>query len=319
MASTRSSSLRRSSPRRKAATAAATAAAAAIVTPQQSVGFVPSPITSRYFGAKKSPSSSSSRLFSETAAKADVTPAKKPKIERTHSFQPVWHGSLAESSGGSAEDMTPVTPVHTLVLGTHPSIASLSYSEYFGHSQNAFWWMAGDCLGFRRQLGVNAQGKSYKLTQYLRYDESHVLSYEEQLQLFTSKGFALWDIIKSCEREGSLDQDIKKEEPNEIRKFCQAHKSVRRIVIANGGTGCTMFNRHFKDWWLSGELKPGSNAESKKAFDKHAKKTDNFRDATIEVISALPVSPAAAKYSYEEKREFWQNYVYDEGLRDQSK
>ena len=128
MASTRSSTLRRSSPRRKAATAAATAAAAAIVTPQ-SVGFAPSPVTSRYFGAKKSPSSSSSRLFSETAAKADDTPAKKSKIERTHSFQPVWHGSLVESPGGSAEDTAPVTPVHTLVLGTHPSIASLSESQ----------------------------------------------------------------------------------------------------------------------------------------------------------------------------------------------
>ena len=91
---------------------------------------------------------------------------------------------------------------------------------------------------------------------------------------------------------------------------------MRRIVIANGGTGCTYFNRHFKDWWLSGELKPGSNAESKKAFDKYSKKTDNFRDATIEVISALPVSPAAATKSYEEKREFWENYVYNAGLKD---
>lgn len=308
-----SSPLRRSSPRRKATSVAVTAAAAAaIVTPQQSAGFVPSPVTSRYFSREAS-KSSSSRLFSETEDKAVTTSsAKKPKVERTHSFQPVWHGSMVKKSGDDSE----VADVHTLVLGTHPSIASLSKSEMFGHTQNAFWWMAGDCLGFRRQLGVNAEGKPYKLTQYLRYDESHVLSYEDQLHLFTSKGFALWDIIKSCERKGSLDQDIKNETPNEIWNFCKSHETVKRIVLANGGTGCTMFNRHFRDWWLSGELKPGSNAESKKAFDKFAKKTNNFRDAKIEVISALSVSPAAAKYSYEEKRKFWEDYVYRPGLKD---
>ena len=291
------------------------AAAAAIMTPQQSAGFVPSPVTSRYFSkeAKKSSSSSSSssssRLFSETDKAVATSSAKKPKVERTQSFQPVWHGSMVEKSGDSEV-------VHTLVLGTHPSIASLSKCEMFGHTQNAFWWIAGDCLGFRRQLGLNAEGKPYKLTKYLRYDESHVLSYEDQLQLFTSKGFALWDIIKSCERKGSLDADIRDEEPNDIRGFCNSHKTVKRIVLANGGTGCTMFNRHFRDWWLSGELKPGSNAESKKAFDKFAKKTNNFRDAKIEVISALSVSPAAARFSFEEKRNFWEGHVYGPGLKD---
>jgi G:T/U-mismatch repair DNA glycosylase len=319
------SSSTRLSPRRKATSVAVTAAAAAIVTPEQSVGFAPAPVTSRYFAKQHDHSvlvrEKSSRLFSESttasAASAPANdPAKKPKIERTQSFEPVWHGSMlhaVENSGGSMAD---VSDVHTIVLGTHPSIASLTESQYFGHTQNAFWWIAGDCLGFRRQLGVSAEGKPYKLTQYLRYGESRVLPYDQQLQLFTSKGFALWDIIKSCERKGSLDADIKNEEPNDIWKFCKSHTTVRRIVLANGGTGCTMFNRHFKDWWLSGELKPGSNAESEKAFDKFAKKTDNFRDANIEVISALSVSPAAARYSYEEKRKFWEDYVYGPGLRD---
>jgi hypothetical protein len=44
----------------------------------------------------------------------------------------------------------PRVPVHTLILGTHPSVKSLEEQEYYGHAMNAFWWIAGDCLGFRR-------------------------------------------------------------------------------------------------------------------------------------------------------------------------
>ena len=110
---------------------------------------------------------------------------------------------------------------------------------------------------------------------------------------------------------------IKNEEPNDIRGFCEMHPTVKRIVLANGGTGCTQFSRHFKDWFLSNQLKPGDNEESVKAFaKKFAKKTDNFKGAVIEVISALPVSPAAAKYSYTEKRDSWERYVYAPGLHD---
>jgi len=46
--------------------------------------------------------------------------------------------------------------IHTLILGTHPSIKSLEEQQYFAHPLNAFWWIAGDCLGFRRAAYVKS-------------------------------------------------------------------------------------------------------------------------------------------------------------------
>jgi hypothetical protein len=46
-------------------------------------------------------------------------------VERTQSFGPLWHGLY--------ETKDPVK-IHTLMLGTHPSIASLGKSQYFGHN-----------------------------------------------------------------------------------------------------------------------------------------------------------------------------------------
>ena len=48
----------------------------------------------------------------------------KSSVQRTSSFQPVWAGTF---------DPNTSIKVHTLVLGTHPSITSLKESEYFGH------------------------------------------------------------------------------------------------------------------------------------------------------------------------------------------
>ena len=86
--------------------------------------------------------------------------------------------------------------------------------------------------------------------------------------------------------------------------------------MANGGTQCNIFNRHFKDWWESGALRPGGNQQSIQAFKKFAKMTNNFEDAWIECICAPSVSPAAAKMKYDEKRDFYEKYCYQPGLLD---
>ena len=45
-------------------------------------------------------------------------------IERTESFQPVSHLTFNPQSDRK---------IHTLILGTHPSIKSLAQSQYYGH------------------------------------------------------------------------------------------------------------------------------------------------------------------------------------------
>lgn len=153
------------------------------------------------------------------------------------------------------------------------------------------------------------------------YSDEYIIPYEEQLQKLTSHGFALWDVLQSCKRKGSLDNDIKDEIPNDIRGFCNSHPTLKRIVLCNGSSSAVFFNRHFKDWWLSDELKPGKNKESIQAFQKFESMKGRIKNSTrdedrIECICGIGVSPAAAKYTYVQKRDFYKEYCYGPALED---
>jgi hypoxanthine-DNA glycosylase len=223
----------------------------------------------------------------------------------------------------------PRVPVHTLILGTHPSVKSLEEQEYYGHAMNAFWWIAGDCLGFRRAAGLNVSGEPFKFTSHVRYGTNDIIPYDAQVQQLVSKGFALWDVVKSCHRKGSLDSDIEQEEPNDIQGLVSQYPSIKRIVFANGGKACEIFNKHFKEWWeFSNELQPNHDDFSQRAFGKkyaRAMKKKKNRSSNAEssreqnpitCICAISVSPAAARYSYTEKRDFWEQHVYAPGLQE---
>ena len=66
--------------------------------------------------------------------------------------------------------------------------------------------------------------------------------------------------------------------------------------------------------WLEGALQPGENEESQKAFGKIYKRVTQHAERPISCISAISVSPAAAVYNYQTKRDFWDQHVYGPGL-----
>jgi hypothetical protein len=193
---------------------------------------------------------------------------------------------------------------------------------------SAFWWIAGDCLGFRRDAGLARSGKPYSFCPSLRHGPDRIIPYDRQLRVLCAFGYALWDICQSCERPGSsLDQDIVEEVPNPIRDFCDEHPTIRRIVIANGSTASKIFGRHFASWFASGELVPSDDDRSQRAFPRSLLRKSSGRSPTssspspspspsspIAVVVAIGVSGAAASYTYEEKREFWETHVYRPGL-----
>jgi G:T/U-mismatch repair DNA glycosylase len=181
---------------------------------------------------------------------------------------------------------------------------------------SAFWWIAGDCLGFRRDKAVSeTTGKPFALASALRYEK--IISYEEQTELLCSNGFALWDIVQSCKRPGSLDSNIKDDIPNDIVGFCQHHPSIRRIVFANGKSGCDFFTKHFEEWLKIGPFVPAEDEVSKKLLGKWVGSSAMASSKPqIECVVALAVSPAAATYKYSEKRDFWEKHVYQPGLED---
>src|ERR1700741_1647656 len=75
-----------------------------------------------------------------------------------------------------------------LVLGSMPSEASLAAGEYYAFRHNQFWRIAGALCGFE-------PGASYA---------------RRQAGLKPAR-VALWDVLASCVRPGSLDADIEED------------------------------------------------------------------------------------------------------------
>ncbi|OPX64013.1 MULTISPECIES: DNA-deoxyinosine glycosylase [unclassified Methanoregula] len=106
-----------------------------------------------------------------------------------------------------------------LVLGSFPSVLSLSHGEYYGNPRNRFWAVIEDLFGI-----------------------SALLPYTERCQYLTGAGIALWDVIASCSRPGSADSRIRDAVPSDIAGFIRAHPTVRLIVL-NGSAAGRFYHR----------------------------------------------------------------------------
>jgi TDG/mug DNA glycosylase family protein len=116
-----------------------------------------------------------------------------------------------------------ISPAATvLILGSMPGSRSLRLGQYYGHPQNLFWPFMEEILGIPR-------------TQ----------PYADRLEGLLAEGVALWDVLKECEREGSLDADIvpESERPNDFPWLLEEYPNIRRICF-NGSKAATAFQRH---------------------------------------------------------------------------
>jgi len=107
-----------------------------------------------------------------------------------------------------------------LILGSFPSEKSLERGEYYGNERNHFWVLLGRLLGFEPSA-----------------------PYAERLAYLERAGIALWDMIASCEREGSLDRDIRGETPNPLAEYIVSSPGIGRLAL-NGGKAAASFVVH---------------------------------------------------------------------------
>ena len=119
-----------------------------------------------------------------------------------------------------------------LILGSMPSVKSLEEHQYYGHPRNQFWPIMFELLGS---------------------DMEHVSDgnvYFQKVELIKSNSIAIWDVLASCERKGSLDSDIKDEIPNKIIDFLERYKSIE-VIVFNGGKAEASFKKYFKELYKS--------------------------------------------------------------------
>lgn len=103
--------------------------------------------------------------------------------------------------------------IETLILGSFPSEESLKKRQYYGHPQNQFWKLVGRVLDM----------------------PLYEMPYEERLRALLANHIGLWDIISTCNRDGSLDSNIRNSGHNDYARVTHVAKKLRRVCF-NGKT-----------------------------------------------------------------------------------
>ena len=148
-----------------------------------------------------------------------------------------------------------------LILGSMPSEQSLSQQQYYAHARNAFWRI---------------------ITELFHLPST--LSYPEKLAALTEKQIALWDVIQSCERVGSLDSDIKSIVNNDFSKFFIEHPNIKHLFF----NGSCAYNE----------------------YQKRILQTLEPQWQTLPRTGLPSTSPAMASLSFTEKLNTWQQITH---------
>jgi len=132
-----------------------------------------------------------------------------------------------------------------LILGTMPGAQSLALNQYYGNPRNAFWKII-----------------------YTVFNTPISDDYEQRKKLLLENNVALWDVLETCLREGSLDSAIKQEVPNDFDSFLKAHPNIRHIYF-NGQKAAAYFKKYIQldDDYHFTTLPSTSPAHAGKSFE----------------------------------------------------
>ena len=106
-----------------------------------------------------------------------------------------------------------------LILGSLPGERSIREQQYYAHPQNAFWRIMAALFGIEGD-------------------------YDERARQLCKHRIALWDVLRSSVRPGSMDADIRTDtaRPNDFAGFFAAHGDIELIAF-NGRKAAQLFQR----------------------------------------------------------------------------
>lgn len=91
-----------------------------------------------------------------------------------------------------------------------PGEKSLELQQYYGNRGNQFWKLMFEI-----------------------FDEPFSINYDERLNLLIKYNIALWDVLQYCEREGSLDSNIKNETANDFDTFYKRYFTIKHVYFTS--------------------------------------------------------------------------------------
>jgi hypoxanthine-DNA glycosylase len=118
-----------------------------------------------------------------------------------------------------------------LVLGSFPGAASLAAQQYYGHPRNHFWPIMAHVFDNVFSPGACLEKKV-----------SYGSDYAQRCQWLQDHGVGLWDVYASCERQGSLDVDIRNATVNDFSALRAACPQL--VLVAHNGATSFRHHRH---------------------------------------------------------------------------
>ena len=190
-----------------------------------------------------------------------------------------------------------------LILGSFPGVKSLSAQQYYGHPQNHFW----------------------KILQAIWPDgplNTSVCSYEIRSKWLLEKHLGLWDVYAACERDGSLDSNIRNSVLNDFARLNEWCPELQ--AIAHNGGESFKHSKHVRAALLGGSALHAVKSVGvpvHSAGPPQASTAPLGGSALHEVKSVgvqfylLPsTSPANASWSFERKLHAWREVFEKHGL-----
>ena len=148
------------------------------------------------------------------------------------------------------------TDSQVLILGSFPSVKSRENKFFYAHPQNRFWKVMAEICGCDLPENI-----------------------EDKKKLILDNHFALWDVIHSCDIEGSADSTIRNVVPNNISVILN-NSEVNRIFVN------------------------GKKAESR--YKKYLEK-----ETGIHAVCLPSTSPANAAWSLEKLTKYWKQQIFE--------
>jgi hypoxanthine-DNA glycosylase len=158
----------------------------------------------------------------------------------------------SKASGVSKKGLPPIVDKNTefLILGTMPGEESLLNQEYYNNPRNQFWNIISSSFN---------NGQKFS-------------DYNEKLETLKNHKIGLWDVLDTCEREGSLDSNIKSQTLNNFEKLFKEFSNIRTVIF-NGHDSYNYFSSLVHDMAdkIYLQLTSTSSANTHKTFDEKEK------------------------------------------------
>ncbi len=145
-----------------------------------------------------------------------------------------------------------------LILGSFPSVKSRENQFFYHHPQNRFWRVLSCVVGVETPSSI-----------------------EEKKKFLLDNNIAVWDVIASCDIEGSSDSSIKNVVVNDLNKIIKSC-DIKQI-FCNGGKSYELYKKYCE------------------------------KNTGLKAIKLPSTSPANARFSLEKLIGEWEilkNYIY---------